>query len=91
MDTAAKPVVMDSAEDIALADKMNVAKQKIISELGKVIVGQDEVIEQVLMTLFAGGHCLLVGVPGLAKTLLVRTLAAGARSQVQRASSSRRT
>ena len=70
-----KPVVMDSAEDIALADKMNVAKQKIIAELGKLIVGQDDVVHQVLLTLFVGGNSLIVGVPGLAKTLLIRTLA----------------
>ena len=45
------------------------------AELRKVIVGQDEVVEQILIALFAGGHCLITGVPGLAKTLLVRTLA----------------
>src|SRR6188768_771216 len=66
---------MDSAEDIALADKMNAAKQKIIAELGKLIVGQDDVVHQVLLTLFVGGNSLIVGVPGLAKTLLIRTLA----------------
>src|SRR3954453_3386536 len=44
-------------------------------ELGKVIVGQKEVIEQILIALFAGGHCLITGAPGLAKTLLVRTIA----------------
>src|SRR5512134_629416 len=66
---------MDSPTDIALADKMNVAKGKIISELGKLIVGQDEVVHQVLLTLFVGGNSLIVGVPGLAKTLLIRTLA----------------
>src|SRR6187455_1308488 len=66
---------MDSPEDIALADKMNAAKQKIISELGKLIVGQDDVVHQVLLTLFVGGNSLIVGVPGLAKTLLIRTLA----------------
>ena len=70
-----KPVVMDSAEDIALADKMNAAKQKIISELGKLIVGQDDVVHQVLLTLFVGGNSLLVGAPGLAKTLLIHTMA----------------
>jgi len=70
-----KTVVMDSAEDIALADKMNAAKQKIISELSKLIVGQEDVVHQVLLTLFVGGNSLIVGVPGLAKTLLVRTLA----------------
>src|SRR5262252_3809142 len=66
---------MDSPEDIALADKMNAAKQQIIAELGKLIVGQQEVVHQILLTLFVGGNSLIVGVPGLAKTLLVRTLA----------------
>src|SRR5688500_4821450 len=76
METVAqKPVVMDSPEDIALADKMNVAKQKIVSELSKLIVGQDQVVHQVLLTLFVGGNSLIIGVPGLAKTLLIRTLA----------------
>ncbi len=76
MDTVAnKPVVMDSPEDIALADKMNVAKGKIIHELSKLIVGQEQVVHQVLLTLFVGGNSLIIGVPGLAKTLLIRTLA----------------
>ena len=77
MDSAVqqKTVVMDSPEDIALADKMNVAKQKIIGELSKLIVGQEQVVHQVLLTLFVGGNSLIVGVPGLAKTLLIRTLA----------------
>src|SRR5689334_8554318 len=66
---------MDSPEDIALADKMNVAKGKIISELGKLIIGQEQVVHQVLLTLFVGGNSLIIGVPGLAKTLLIRTLA----------------
>jgi MoxR-like ATPase len=47
----------------------------IRTELKKVIIGQDEIIEQLLVSLFAKGHCLLIGVPGLAKTLLIRTLA----------------
>jgi MoxR-like ATPase len=68
-------VRMESAEDIALADKMNAGKQQIISELGKLIIGQQDVIHQVLLTLLVGGNSLIVGVPGLAKTLLVRTLA----------------
>ena len=77
MDTATQNVTvrMESAEDIALADKMNAGKQQIISELGKLIIGQQEIIHQVLLTLFVGGNSLIVGVPGLAKTLLVRTLA----------------
>ena len=47
------------------------------AQLGRVIVGQEEVIEQMLICLFAGGHALVVGVPGLAKTLLIRSIAEG--------------
>jgi MoxR-like ATPase len=50
-------------------------RQRILTELRKVIVGQDDIIDQVLVALFTGGHCLITGVPGLAKTLLIRTLA----------------
>ena len=57
-----------------LADKVAGSRQKILSELRKVIVGQDDVVDEVLMALFCGGHCLITGVPGLAKTLLVKTL-----------------
>jgi MoxR-like ATPase len=55
--------------------KFNDACAALRSEVGKVIVGQDQVIEELLIALFAGGHCLLVGVPGLAKTLLISTVA----------------
>ncbi|MEP6778397.1 MAG: MoxR family ATPase, partial [Gemmatimonadaceae bacterium] len=58
----------------ALADRLKLASIRIKSELRKVIVGQDVVVEQALIALFAGGNCLLVGVPGLAKTLLISTL-----------------
>ena len=51
------------------------ARDRILHELRKVIVGQDEVVDQVLVALFTGSHCLLTGVPGLAKTLLIKTLA----------------
>jgi MoxR-like ATPase len=68
-------VTMDSPEDIALADKMNASKRRIVEELGKLIVGQERVVHEVLLTLFVGGNSLIVGVPGLAKTLLIRTLA----------------
>ena len=47
-----------------LADKVASSRQKILSELRKVIVGQDEVVDEVLMALFCGGHCLITGVPG---------------------------
>ena len=68
-------VDFESADDIALADKMKVGRQQIIAELGKRIIGQSEVIELILLSLFVGGNSLIVGVPGLAKTLLVATLA----------------
>ena len=76
MSTTTETVVtMDSPEDIALADKMNAGRQQIEAELAKLIIGQKEIINQILLTLFVGGNSLIVGVPGLAKTLLVRTLA----------------
>jgi len=62
-------------DDAALADRLQAAGARITTELRKVIVGQDAVVEQALIALFAGGNCLLVGVPGLAKTLLVSSLA----------------
>src|SRR5262250_231275 len=71
----ANTVDLSSPDDIALADKMNGGRKAIIEELSKRIIGQREVIELVLQTLFVGGNSLIVGVPGLAKTLLVATLA----------------
>jgi len=65
----------DSADDVALADRMNNGRKAIIAELQKRIIGQADVIELVLLTLFVGGNSLIVGVPGLAKTLLIATLA----------------
>jgi MoxR-like ATPase len=62
-------------DDLQAVQRLSEAYRRITSELGKVIVGQQEVIEQLLIALFARGHCLLVGVPGLAKTLMIRTLA----------------
>ena len=58
----------------ALVEEMLDSQKKILKELRKVIVGQDEVIEQVLISLYVGGHCLITGLPGLAKTRLVETL-----------------
>jgi MoxR-like ATPase len=68
-------VDLDSPDDLALADRMKVGREQILTELHKVIVGQDEVISQVLTTLFVGGNSLIVGAPGLAKTLLIHTMA----------------
>ncbi len=66
---------LEREDDVALAERMKAGREAILRELRKVIVGQDEVIEQVLLTLFVGGNSLLVGVPGLAKTLLIQTMA----------------
>ncbi|KQC03213.1 MAG: AAA family ATPase [Candidatus Cloacimonas sp. SDB] len=62
-------------EKIELLDNLKNVKDKIKTELNNVIVGQDKVIEEFLIALFSGGHCLLEGVPGLAKTLLISSLA----------------
>src|SRR4051794_9089346 len=56
-------------------ERLTSGRARIEAELGKVIVGQQEVIEQILIALFAGGHCLITGAPGLAKTLLVKSIA----------------
>ena len=61
--------------DIEAAEVLKTAKENILNQLRKRIIGQDEVIEQLLIALFSQGHCLLVGVPGLAKTLLISTFA----------------
>jgi len=68
-------VGLEAREDIDLADKMAAGRTQIISEIRKLIVGQDEVIDRTLLTLFVGGNSLLLGVPGLAKTLLIHTMA----------------
>src|SRR5690242_17382311 len=62
-------------DDLQAVQKLHEASQRIIAELGKAIVGQQHVIEELLVAMFARGHCLLVGVPGLAKTLMIHTLA----------------
>src|SRR5919202_5933464 len=71
--TTAAPI--DSSELKGRLKRFGEAHAAIKREVGKVIVGQNEVIENVLIALFVGGHCLLTGLPGTAKTLLVRTLA----------------
>jgi MoxR-like ATPase len=66
---------MPQDDDVQAIARLNESFTHLRQELAKAVVGQREVIDQLLIALFAGGHCLLVGVPGLAKTLLVRTLA----------------
>jgi len=62
-------------QEIAIADSLNEDYQKLRNEIGKVIIGQDEVVKLLLISIFCQGHSLLVGVPGLAKTLLIHTIA----------------
>ncbi len=61
--------------DIEAMDALSASYKKIRQEIGNVIIGQDDVVKSVLISIFSNGHCLLVGVPGLAKTLLVQTVA----------------
>jgi MoxR-like ATPase len=62
-------------DDVQAVEQLNAAYRQITEQLGRVIVGQQQVLEELLVAVFARGHCLLVGVPGLAKTLMIRTLA----------------
>lgn len=62
-------------QNCSAIDKLESARRKIMDQLGQVIVGQTDVIEELLISLFSRGHCLLEGVPGLAKTLMISTLA----------------
>jgi len=62
-------------EKLRLLEDLKKTREGLIREMHRVIIGQDEIIEKIMAGLFAGGHCLLIGVPGLAKTLMVRTLA----------------
>src|SRR6266478_884286 len=64
-----------ATSDEQLLDKLSSARERLLREIKKAIIGQDDVVEQVLISLFVGGHSIITGVPGLAKTLLVRTIA----------------
>jgi MoxR-like ATPase len=66
---------METDDDLQAVHKLNEAYRQITTELSKAVIGQKQVIEQLLVAMFARGHCLLVGVPGLAKTLMIRTVA----------------
>ena len=68
-------VALESEDDIALADRLKTAHESVSKELHKLIIGQEEAIEQVLLSLFVGGNSIITGVPGLAKTLIVHTVA----------------
>ncbi len=73
--SAQERVQLESADDIALAEKLKKGRDTVLKEIKKLIVGQDEVMDLALTCLFAGGNSLLIGVPGLAKTLLIHTMA----------------
>ena len=66
---------LDDQDDLALVKKMQQGRDQMVQEIRKIIVGQEAVVEELLIALFAGGHCLVTGVPGLAKTLLIKTVA----------------
>ncbi|MCP4704001.1 MAG: MoxR family ATPase [candidate division Zixibacteria bacterium] len=65
----------ENSNDLQAVERLTESYARIKTEIGKVIIGQDKVVEQLLIVLLSSGHCLLVGVPGLAKTLLISTLA----------------
>ena len=76
LDPAATPLpASDAARDLDAVREVAAARRALLAEIGKRIVGQEQVIDHLLVALFARGHCLFVGVPGLAKTLLISTLA----------------
>ncbi|MFI5451985.1 AAA family ATPase [Pedobacter sp. UC225_61] len=66
---------MQFTNEVEAVDALHQSFKNIKAEIGKVVIGQDEIIKSVLIAIFSNGHCLLVGVPGLAKTLLVQTVA----------------
>ncbi|HEY0810560.1 MAG TPA: AAA family ATPase, partial [Longimicrobiales bacterium] len=68
-------VVLPNDDELALAERLGRVRSEIMTELRKRIIGQEAVIDQVLLSLFVGGNSLIVGVPGLAKTLLIHTIA----------------
>ena len=70
--------------DVEAADALHAAADRLRKEIGKVVIGQKDVVEQLLMAIFCKGHALLVGVPGLAKTLLVQTIAGALDVQFKR-------
>jgi len=72
---AVEDEAIESPDDLTLVKKMQDGRDQIVTEIKKVIIGQDDIIDELLIALFSGGHCLITGVPGLAKTLLIKTVA----------------
>jgi MoxR-like ATPase len=75
MPTPSVDTTQDSAELKQRIERFHTVRDSILAQVHEVIVGQDEVLEQILIALFVGGHCLITGLPGTAKTLMVRTIA----------------
>src|SRR5271163_4153355 len=75
MSTATSSTASPPASDVQMLDKLRSAHKQMRAEIGKIIIGQEDVLDQLLMAIFCRSHALLVGVPGLAKTLMVSTLA----------------
>jgi MoxR-like ATPase len=73
--TQTQPRPLDDSRDLELLKKLAVAKKTLMAEIARRIVGQQEVVENLVAAILAGGHVVIVGVPGLAKTMLVQTLA----------------
>ena len=71
-------------EQEAAFNRLQEGRKRVETELGKAIIGQEEVVEQLLLALISGGHCLITGAPGLAKTLLVKSVAKVFRLDFQR-------
>jgi MoxR-like ATPase len=67
-------LALNSTDDIEMADRLRAGTAQVMKEIRRLIVGQDEVIDQAIIALYAGGNCLIIGVPGLAKTLLINTI-----------------
>lgn len=75
MTEAEEVTEIETQDDLSLVKRMQEGRDQITAEIRKVIIGQEEIIDELLIALFAGGHCLITGVPGLAKTLLIKTVA----------------
>jgi ATPase family associated with various cellular activities (AAA) len=76
MTNESEPIALET-DVLASAERLRDSVRRLLAECSKVVVGQSDVLEQLVLAILARGHCLLVGVPGLAKTLMVRTLADG--------------
>ncbi len=68
-------VELEGQKDIDIIEQFKEKKARILHEIHKIIVGQDRIVEEILISIFARGHCLIIGVPGLAKTLIIKTIA----------------